>query len=984
VGGNIVSEDTVSRTDTGGSAAVGGFNYQHRVTAWFAVRMLAGTEVSGVRGLYQGPVLEIACETDDPVDDCRVSLPDDILALQAKHSIDLRKAEDSEMAKTAAQFVRQHLMLEHAADKLILVTTSFASKNVTENLKGALDRCRKHPEPSLPLSGTRGEKEEALAKFLDHVRREWARISPLAAEPTEEQLRTFLRRCWVWTLDVGHGMPEEGRALDVLRSRVLSDPGQADSAWDSLLQISADAAADKTGFDQHWLETELTTRGIRLTGRYKAYTIPRFREVPAWDAGQLNVHSAVSGQRLGAQERFVLPKYVSRPHDKSVRDYLERLATESEPRLLLLRGGSCTGKTRTAYEAVGAALPDWRLAYPKTAEALLVLLNGSAIPKKSVVWLDDLHHLLEEPAGEDAAALLRDLLQRPGPVALIATAWPDACKRLSTTPSSGHADRHYQARMLLGQAWVTDIPDTFTDADCQELDRLAADDASLTTAIRAAGSTGAVTQTLAAAPELMDHWLQAPVPYGKAVITAAVDARRLGVRASLPDDFLKAAAIGYFTADERAQAQPTWFNEALEYARQRIKLVTSALLPVPHPTSVEPLPGVSDLADYLEQQGAALRWDHVPPSAFWTAALDHLLSGDDLERLALDAFSRGRFRLSRDLNLSALRKGTASAFEGLCFSYVETGRIFTQPGRDELVTVVRDAEDGGHSLWYLGSTLRDIHSEPGGGGDGTLAVAGELLDQSYDAGYLPAAFDLAELLTAIGVDATGLIAGAHQKKTERAATSPQGTVHDWQHKFMTAPGANGSIAPSALLSLLAEQTVDDYVIQASVLRWWREYPQETRDLLDFCCRSSRDSAAIGAARSLLKLPETAARRMGEDVLARLADDGHSRAQMELAQWRIHQWQQDDHATDEPVPQNILILLEKAAANRTEARRLLGQVARRRRDTVEAEQLLRRALDGGDYTVLPELAEVLHPGSPEDARQLALSGLDADGSPCPPW
>jgi hypothetical protein len=515
--------------------------------------------------------------------------------------------------------------------------------------------------------------------------------------------------------------------------------------------------------------------------------------VSAWSAEQLNVHSAVSGQRVGAQGDFALPEYVPRPHDTFIREHLERLASGTETRLLLLRGGSCTGKTRTAYEAVRAALPDWRLAYPKTAEALLALLNNQSVPARSVVWLDDLHHLLDEPAGEDAAALLRDLLQKALPVALIATAWSDAYKRLITSPSSGRADRHYHARTLLGKALIIDIPDTFTDVDYRELERLASEDASLAAVIRSAGSTGAVAQTLAAAPELMDHWLHAPAPYGKAVITAAVDARRLGVRASLPDEFLKAAAIGYLSPDERAQAQPTWFNEALKYARQRIKRVTSALLPVSHPTDMEPLPGVSDLADYLEQQGDALRWDHVPPVAFWTAALDHLPSGDDLERLALNAFSRGRFRLSRDLNLAALRKGAASGFEGLCFSYVETGRIFTQPGRDELVCVVRDVEDGGYSLWYLGSTLWDIHGEPGGGGDETIAVAGELLDHSYQAGYLLAATNLAELLTAIGVDATGLIADARQKKAERAASSPQYTVDDLQPSLMTAPGADGSI-----------------------------------------------------------------------------------------------------------------------------------------------------------------------------------------------
>lgn len=728
---------------------------------------------------------------------------------------------------------------------------------------------------------------------------------------------------------------------------------------------------------QRWYDTGLREL-VPAVQRPESWVV-----VSAWSAKQLNVHSAVSGQRLGAQEGFVHPEYVPRPHDISVWDCLKHLAAGSETQLLLLRGGSCTGKTRTAYEAVRAALPDWRLAYPKTAEALLVLLDGSSVPARSVVWLDDLHHLLNEPAGEEAAALLRDLLQKPGPVALIATAWPDACKELTTTPTSGQADRHYQARMLLSEAWTTDIPDTFFGTDYQQLKRLAVGNASLASVLRAAGSTGAVTQALAAAPELMEHWLRAPAPYGKAVITAAVDARRLGVLISLPDAFLEAAAIGYFTPDERARAQSAWFDEALYYARQPIKCVTSALLPVAHPTGMGPLPGVSDLADYLEQHGAALRWDQVPPVAFWAAALDHLSGGDDLERLALSAFSRGRFRLSRDLNLAALRRGTAGAFEGLCFSYVETDRILTKQGRDELISVVREAEDGGYSLWYLGQTLLSIHGEPGGDGEETLAAAGELLDESYKAGYLDAVFPLAQVFVAIGVDATGLIADARQKEAERTASSPQDSACNWQHRLMTAPEADGSITPSALLSLLAKQTVDDHVVQSSVVHWWRKRPEETRDLLNFCCRSNRTGGAIGAARTLLKLPASAARRMGEDVLARLAGDGNSGAQMELAHWRLHQWQEGNPAA-EPLPQDIRILLEKAAKNRTDARRLLGQDARRRGNTAEAEQLFRSAVDGGDYTVLPELAEVLHPGSRDDARQLALSGLNADGSPCPPW
>ncbi len=256
-----------ARADSGGSAASGGFTYQHRVTAWFATRMLAGTTAAGVRGLYQGPVLEVTCETGEPVDDCRVLTADGILVLQAKHSINLVKAEDSEMAKTASQFVRQHLMPGHAADRLVLVTTLVAPRTVTQHLSNALDRFRKHPGPPLPLDGPHAETA-ALATLLSHVQCEWEKHA--GATPTEAQLRGFLKCCWVWVLNAGHGMPAEREALDVLRTAVLSDPGQADSAWDSILRISAQATQDKTGFNRSWLGSQLvTTCGIRLAVGYE-------------------------------------------------------------------------------------------------------------------------------------------------------------------------------------------------------------------------------------------------------------------------------------------------------------------------------------------------------------------------------------------------------------------------------------------------------------------------------------------------------------------------------------------------------------------------------------------------------------------------------------------------------------------------------------------------------------------------------------------
>src|SRR5262249_40872909 len=159
------------------------------------------------------------------------------------------------------------------------------------------------------------------------------------------------------------------------------------------------------------------------------------------------------------------------------------------------------------------------------------------------------------------------------------------------------------------------------------------------------------------------------------------------------------------------------------------------------------------------------------------------------------------------------------------------------------------------------------------------------LYDSYEAGYLHAAVPLADICTALGLDATGILADMEKKETERAASSPEVADRAWWRDRKSEPGIDGSIPPSALLSLPARQPLSDDVIKASMLRWWRESPDDTQSLLEACFCSGRLDAAMGAARTLLKLPQTAAKRLGESILVRLADDGHNAARMELADRR---------------------------------------------------------------------------------------------------
>lgn len=253
-----------ARADAGGSAGAGGFDYQHRVAAWLAVTAVAASASPSIQGLWTGTVERIACETGEPVDDCRVHTSDGrTLAIQAKRSITLSQARESELGKTVAQFVQQHLMPGHEQDRLVLVTSRDASKPVRKDLAEVLNRLRDVPaEQGVASLVLNGDQTDAYNKFIAHAMREWAKHR--GGMPSAAELRMFLACCHVWVLDVEQGGLEEREALRTLRASVITDPGQADAAWHVLLSTCAQLAINHSGANMRQLQQALSSAGIAL------------------------------------------------------------------------------------------------------------------------------------------------------------------------------------------------------------------------------------------------------------------------------------------------------------------------------------------------------------------------------------------------------------------------------------------------------------------------------------------------------------------------------------------------------------------------------------------------------------------------------------------------------------------------------------------------------------------------------------------------
>ena len=117
-----------------------------------------------------------------------------------------------------------------------------------------------------------------------------------------------------------------------------------------------------------------------------------------------------------------LPPYVLRIHDETLTAVLDPQVSAS--RLVVVRGGSSTGKTRGAWEAiVRGQFASWQLDYPRDPAALKERLDAG-VPPRTVLWLGELRQYTDSDGGGQVLGRLADLLDSENRL-LITTMWPE-------------------------------------------------------------------------------------------------------------------------------------------------------------------------------------------------------------------------------------------------------------------------------------------------------------------------------------------------------------------------------------------------------------------------------------------------------------------------------------------------------------------------------------------------------------------------------
>jgi uncharacterized protein YidB (DUF937 family) len=673
----------------GGARAAGGLAFQAEVFSWWAAHAVNDT----APGLGLDPAVRIdavGCETGFPVDDVGVALNGEgFILVQAKRGMRRLDSGAADLRSAVDQLV--HAMIDglhvngiavrpvdETRDRLV-IATNHESSGSFDVLGRVCERFRGQPQ-SAPLrsAGVTEEGRTVLKALLTVVDAAWTAVG--GRRPTEEELRRFLRVLEVRRLDF-----EDDAGADRIRAGAMLERATVPQPFTVLVGIGMKAAEKRV-----WWQRDTLRAAVGMPHPGGGGAAPSVaRPVTAWDAQRLGVHRSISADPAPGQAPPELTVYVEREHDVRLR---APLSAPTGPVMAMLVGGSSTGKTRTAFEAVRRCMPSWSLLRPLDAADLLGQVRSGAVGPRTVLWLNEAQVFLRGQA--DVAVALRRLLAGDEPVVVIGTMWPEFWKELTSATDDDPLDVKHQTReLLLHDAVRVDVPEAFTGRDRAQLGRVATTDPRLAAAAAATERDGKVIQVLAGGPEIVqryDHPADADDRFGKAVVTAAMDARRVGCESPIGASFLEAAAPAYVDPSDRAGAPETWFDTGLREATRAVRGI-AALTERRQEPGVGPADGYV-LHDYLDQYGRLTRRAELVPAEVWDALIADVRDPADRARLAQQAEWRGLYRYAVDLARPAAEAGQAAAMQLLARRLAVAGH------RDEADDWARQAAEAGDTM----------------------------------------------------------------------------------------------------------------------------------------------------------------------------------------------------------------------------------------------------------------------------------------------
>lgn len=310
--------------------------------------------------------------------------------------------------------------------------------------------------------------------------------------------------------------------------------------------------------------------GPALTGRAERCVVGELNDPMA-----LGIHPAAPHGASSPSDR--LPQFVRRDCFPALLDRL-RLGG-----LVLIVGESTAGKSRLAYEAMRAAAPQHEVFVVKPGHDLQAVAAAAANVRRCVLWFDEFDQFL------GVGGLTTDLVG-----AMLAGT--DRHVVLLASMRSKEYDRYgaRQREVTDAATWRSGREVLLMAAEPLRLERLwtpaevararsAAADPRVARAAHGTGNRFGVAELLAAGPELVNDWRHAwqpgTHPRGAALVSAAIDCRRMGLHRPVSRDLLMELHTHYLAERGGLTLRPEPVEAAFAWATSAVQGASSLLVP---------------------------------------------------------------------------------------------------------------------------------------------------------------------------------------------------------------------------------------------------------------------------------------------------------------------------------------------------------------------------------------------------------------------